>query len=148
LLGTVLSLIILILLSGDAWVFTPLVHLRGLIVVNVESKKFLPQIQTFATIFDTFVVLVDLEQEKHVIFINFPIRVIFLQKLCDSFLYFLFFLQKFRCQRCINPLSLQRLVLVEVAFKQSVMQVYIGQLPLLEVNFVTEGRNEKFKEFP
>jgi len=61
LLSAIFTLIILVLLAGDARVFAPFVHLCCFVVVNVEIKQFLPQIQTFATIFDTFVVLVDLK---------------------------------------------------------------------------------------
>ncbi len=57
----VLLLVILRLGPSDARVAAPLVHLVGLVVMDVEGEQLLPQIETLAAVLDPLVILVDLK---------------------------------------------------------------------------------------
>jgi hypothetical protein len=57
----VLLLVILGLGPSDARVAAPLVHLVGLVVMDVEGEQLLPQIETLAAVLDPLVILVDLK---------------------------------------------------------------------------------------
>ena len=76
LLVPVLLLIRLAHLLVDAWILTPFENFFRLVVVDVECKQFLAQVQALAAVLDTFVVLVDLEQEEHVVLVNLTIAII------------------------------------------------------------------------
>jgi len=68
----------LVLRTIDAWVPAPFEDFLSFVVVDVESQKFLAQVQALAAVFDALVVLVDLEEEKNVVFIDFTVSVIVL----------------------------------------------------------------------
>lgn len=90
-----IAVFLLICLAGgavDARVLAPFKDLFGLVVVDVESEQLLPQVKTFAAIFNSLVVLINLKQEKHIVLVDLSIAIIFLQKISDSLLdfYFLF----------------------------------------------------------
>lgn len=60
-------------------------HLGRKILRNVEVKQFLTQIKPLAAVFHALCVLVDLEEEKYVMFVDFV--VVLLDKVVDVLLY-------------------------------------------------------------
>lgn len=71
---------------GRLWnprVLAPLEDLLGLLMMDVESKQFLAQVQTLAAVLHSLVVLVDLEQEKNVVFVDFAVSIVLTQEVRD-----------------------------------------------------------------
>ena len=67
-------------------VFAHVQHLRWQILSDVKIEELLTQVKLFAAVFDTLRVFIDLEQEEHIVLVNFV--VVFLNQVVDVFLNF------------------------------------------------------------
>lgn len=122
------------LAGSDAWVLTPVKHLFGLIVVDVKRKKLLAKVKALAAVFDTLVILINLEKEQDVVFVDLAVDVVLLKETRDFQFDLLAFFFDLGRVLVVLARSLQRLVLVEVALKQAVVQVDVCKPPLVEVH--------------
>lgn len=97
-------------------------------MVDVECQELLPEIELLATVADTFVILVDLKQEKHVILVNFVIALVCPEELVDGGLNVCLFLDELGRSTfgAFRHLCFIRLVSVEIALEQTMMQVDFG----------------------
>jgi len=84
-LGALTSICSLVCLTGrNPRIFTPLIHLVSLIVMDVERKQLLSQVETLAAVLYTLVVLVDLEQKQNVVLVDFTVHIVFLEEIGDA----------------------------------------------------------------
>ena len=73
-------------------VFAYVQHLRWQILSDVKIEELLTQVKLFAAVFDTLRVFIDLEQEEHIVLVNFV--VVFLDQVVDVFLNFSHFFSR------------------------------------------------------
>ena len=123
-----------LILENKCIALADLKHLGRVFLLNVEVEQLVLQVLVcLATVDDTFLAAIDLEQEEHIVLVDFA-AVVALDEFIDGSLHLKHLVKEARLCRVILvsrtlalDFSVDPLFLDEVALKEPIVELYLGQ---------------------